>query len=96
MNIPALQDESIAEPRTGEVVEYLGHHTGQHHDLIDSGCVDGAGPRGGKAVLEQRVWKKGQITGKIELQVMFCFLSWKEDMWSFVFILTDFIFLEKF
>lgn len=87
MNVPAVKDGSIAEPRTGEVVEWLGHHPGQHHSLIVSGCVVGAAPRGGKALLEPRVWKKGQITGKIELWVMFCCLSWKEDTWFFVFVL---------
>lgn len=62
--MPAVKDESIAEPRTGEVVEWLGHHTEQLHGLIDSGCVVGAGSRGGKALLEPRVWNKDKSLGK--------------------------------
>lgn len=54
----------VWEASRGETVEWLGHHTEPHCALIDSGNVDRAGPRGGKALLEQRVWAKDRSLGK--------------------------------
>lgn len=83
-----------------EVTEWLGHHPGQHHGLIDSGYTDGGRSQGRQS--SPGAGRLGEeITGRTELWGNVLFLKLEGSFVDFLFsfcllFIINFIFLKSF